>query len=53
LNEKWSKFPDLTLSERALLAVPIALMFLLGLYPQLVLGFINATIVEMVKQMPF
>ena len=31
LNEKWSKLPDLTLGERALVAVPIALMFVLGL----------------------
>ncbi|HLP75405.1 MAG TPA: NADH-quinone oxidoreductase subunit M, partial [Candidatus Paceibacterota bacterium] len=53
LNEKWSKFPDLTLGERALLAVPIALMFVIGLYPQLVLGFLNATVVQMVKQLPF
>jgi NADH-quinone oxidoreductase subunit M len=53
LNEKWAKFPDLTLGERALLAVPIALMFVIGLYPQLVLGFINATVVQMVKQLPF
>jgi NADH-quinone oxidoreductase subunit M len=53
LNEKWSKLPDLTLSERAMLAVPIALMFVLGVYPQLVLGVIQPTIVEMVKQLPF
>jgi NADH-quinone oxidoreductase subunit M len=51
LNEKWSKFPDLTLPERALLAVPIALMFLVGIYPQTVLGFINATVVQFVKQL--
>ncbi len=53
LNEKWLRFPDLTLGERTLLAVPIALMFVIGLYPQLVLGFINATVVQMVKQLPF
>jgi NADH-quinone oxidoreductase subunit M len=48
LNEKWSKLPDLTLGERALVAVPIALMFVLGLFPQLVLGVINATVMRMV-----
>ncbi len=48
LNEKWSKVPDLTLGERALVAAPIALMFVLGLYPQLVLGVINATVMRMV-----
>jgi NADH-quinone oxidoreductase subunit M len=48
LNEKWSKLPDLTLGERALVAVPIALMFVLGLFPQLVLGVINSTVMRMV-----
>ena len=53
LNEKWSKLPDLTLTERALVVVPIALMFVLGLYPQLVLGVINSTVVRMVEQLKF
>jgi len=53
LNETWSKFPDLTLAERTLVAVPIALMFLLGLYPQLLLGVINPTVVRMVEQLKF
>ena len=53
LNPKWSAFPDLTFGERAILAVPIGLMFVLGVYPQLVLGFINHTVVVMVKQLPF
>lgn len=53
LNEKWSKLPDLTLRERVMLAVPIALMFVLGVYPQLVLGTINSSVVALVKQLPF
>jgi NADH-quinone oxidoreductase subunit M len=53
LNEKWSTLPDLTTRERVMLGVPIALMFVLGVYPQLLLGVINRTIVEMVKQLPF
>ena len=53
LNEEWSKLPDLTLRERAMLAVPIALMFVLGIYPQLVLGVINSTVVRMVEQLRF
>jgi NADH-quinone oxidoreductase subunit M len=53
LNEKWSKWPDLTLRERAQLAVPMALMFVLGICPQLVLGMINATTVHMVEQLKF
>ena len=53
LNPKWSAFSDLTTGERAMLAVPIALMFVLGVCPQIVMGFINHTVVEMVKQLPF
>jgi NADH-quinone oxidoreductase subunit M len=53
LNEKWAKFPDLTLGEIALLIVPIALMFVLGLYPRLVLDVINPTTVQMVEQLKF
>jgi NADH-quinone oxidoreductase subunit M len=53
LNPKWAAFPDLTTRERVMLAAPIGLMFVLGVYPQLVLGFINHTVVEMVKQLPF
>jgi len=52
LNEKWSTFPDLTTRERVMFAVPIALMFVLGVYPQLLLGPIHQTIVDMVKQLP-
>jgi len=52
LNEKWSTFPDLTTRERVMLGVPIALMFVLGVYPQLLLGPIHQTIVDMVKQLP-
>ncbi len=51
LNEKWLKWPDLTLCERVLLGAPIALMFVLGIYPQLVLGVINSTAVHMVEQL--
>ncbi len=53
LNVKWSKLPDLTLRERALVAAPIALMFALGLCPQLVLGIINSTVVHIVQQLKF
>jgi NADH-quinone oxidoreductase subunit M len=53
LNQKWSTLPDLTLSERLLILPAIALMFLLGLYPQLVLGVINQTVVQMAGQLNF
>jgi NADH-quinone oxidoreductase subunit M len=53
LNERWAQMPDLTLSERALVAVPIALMFVLGIWPQLVLGVMDPTVVKMVQQLSF
>src|ERR1039458_4674325 len=53
LNGRWSQMPDLTLSERALVVVPIVLMFVLGLWPQLVLGVIDSTVVKMVQQLNF
>lgn len=53
LNEKWSKFPDLTAGEIGLLLIPIALMFVLGLYPRFVLDVINPTAVQMVEQLKF
>jgi NADH-quinone oxidoreductase subunit M len=53
LNEKWSRLPDLTLAERSLVAMPIALMFVLGLWPRLVLDVINSTVVQMVEQLKF
>jgi NADH-quinone oxidoreductase subunit M len=53
LNARWSQMPDLTLSERLLVLPAIALMFVLGLWPQLVLGVIDATAVKMVQQLNF
>jgi len=53
LNERWSRLPDLTLGERTVVAVPIALMFLLGIYPQVVLGTINSTVLQMVGKLNF
>jgi NADH-quinone oxidoreductase subunit M len=53
LNERWASFPDLSTGERAALAPAIALMFLLGLYPQFVLGVVNTSIVELVQQLRF
>lgn len=53
LNEKWSKLPDLTLRERVLVVIPIVLMFVLGLWPRLMLDVINSTAVRMVEQLKF
>ncbi|MGA1984021.1 MAG: NADH-quinone oxidoreductase subunit M [Acidobacteriaceae bacterium] len=53
LNQKWISFPDLTTAERLTLAPAIGLMFALGLYPQLVLGVVNSTVIQMVNQLKF
>jgi NADH-quinone oxidoreductase subunit M len=53
LNEQWTSFPDLTSGERLALAPAIGLMFALGLYPQLVLGVVNSTVIQMVQQLKF
>jgi NADH-quinone oxidoreductase subunit M len=53
LNTKWSALPDLTPPERLLVLPGIALMFVLGLWPQLVLGVIDTTVVKMVQQLNF
>jgi NADH-quinone oxidoreductase subunit M len=53
LNARWAQMPDLTLSERLLVLPAIALMFVLGIWPQFVLGVIDATVVKMVQQLNF
>ena len=44
-------FADLTLRERLIVSPVIALIFILGIYPQIVLQFINPTIVKMVAHL--
>jgi NADH-quinone oxidoreductase subunit M len=53
VNEKWKTFPDLSTGERMVLAPAIALMFLLGFYPQIILGTVNSTVVQLVSQLRF
>jgi NADH-quinone oxidoreductase subunit M len=53
LNLKWASFPDLSTGERLALAPAIALMFALGLYPQLILGVVNSTAMQLVQQLKF
>ena len=45
--------PDLTTAERFLVLPSIALMFVLGIWPQFVLGMVDATVVKMVQQLNF
>jgi NADH-quinone oxidoreductase subunit M len=51
LNEKWSRLPDLSLGERLMVLPAIGIMFLLGVYPQAVLGVISSTVVRMVQDL--
>src|SRR2546425_4996068 len=51
LNERWSNLPDLTATERVVVLPAIGLMFVLGVYPQLLLGVINSTVVQMVNKL--
>jgi NADH-quinone oxidoreductase subunit M len=53
LNERWAKFPDLTTAERFLVLPSIALMFVLGIWPQFILGAVDATVVKLVQQLNF
>ncbi|HVM50214.1 MAG TPA: NADH-quinone oxidoreductase subunit M, partial [Candidatus Acidoferrum sp.] len=53
LNARWVKWPDLTVAERLKLAPAIALMFLLGVYPQAILGVVSGTVAKMVQQLRF
>jgi NADH-quinone oxidoreductase subunit M len=53
LNAKWTNLPDLTVSERALVLPAIVLMFVLGIYPQAILGVVNSTVMQMVQHLRF
>jgi NADH-quinone oxidoreductase subunit M len=48
VNRRWEAMPDLTLTERLALAPVIALMFVLGLYPQLITGMVHSTVTQWV-----
>ena len=51
LNERWSKLQDLTIGERFALLPAIVIMFVLGIYPQLVLGLINSTAINITQHL--
>ena len=53
LNERWAKLPDLTLTERFIVAPSIALMFILGIWPQFILGVVDSTVMKLVQQLNF
>ena len=47
--DRWASFPDLSTTERLALVPAFALMLLLGLYPQLILGVVNTTMMRLVS----
>ena len=51
LPERWVALPDLSVGEQLSLIPAIGLMFALGLYPQLVLGVVNHTAMQMALTM--
>ena len=53
VNQKWNGFADLTTAERLTVAPAIALMFVLGIFPQLLIGVINPTVLGMLKRLNF
>lgn len=53
LNEKWAGFADLTSRERLIILPAIALMFALGIYPQALIGTVNATVMGFVEHLKF
>ena len=51
LPERWKAFPDLSPAERWLVAPATLLMFLTGLWPALVTGPLNATVLRILRQL--
>jgi NADH-quinone oxidoreductase subunit M len=51
LEPRWAGFADLTTKERLIALPVVALMFLLGIYPQWVIEFTNPTVLQMVEQL--
>jgi len=46
VNPRWQAMPDLTTAERFAFVPVIALMFAIGLYPQIITGMIHSTIAQ-------
>lgn len=49
LAPQWNAFADLTWSERLTVLPALGLMLVLGVYPQLVMGVVNGTVLQMVE----
>jgi NADH-quinone oxidoreductase subunit M len=53
LPERWAAMPDLTVGQRCMLAPAIALMFCVGLYPQLISGMLQGAVTQFVAWVRF
>jgi len=51
LSARSDGMQDLSFGERVLILPPIILMFVLGIYPQAILGVINNSVIQMVERM--
>ncbi|HTV04399.1 MAG TPA: NADH-quinone oxidoreductase subunit M [Acidobacteriaceae bacterium] len=51
VSERWAGLRDLSTGERLALAPAVALMFVLGFYPQLIVGVVNSTVIQLVSQL--
>ena len=47
LDNVWVAFSDLTAGERLRLGIPVGLMVILGIYPDLILRITNPTVMQM------
>jgi len=53
LKAEWTNWGDLSTKERLIVMPSIVLMFVIGIYPQAIIGVINPTVVQMVKHLNF
>ncbi|MEO7299849.1 MAG: NADH-quinone oxidoreductase subunit M [Verrucomicrobiota bacterium] len=53
VNQRWTGFADLTTDERLMVAPAIVLMFVLGIFPQILISVINPTVVAMLQRFNF
>ncbi|MDB6024256.1 MAG: dehydrogenase subunit [Verrucomicrobiales bacterium] len=50
VNKRWSTWTDLTTAERLTVLPMIAIMFVVGIFPQVLLSFINPTVMQIIQQ---
>jgi NADH-quinone oxidoreductase subunit M len=52
LNERWSGFADLSIRERICGGTAVALMFVVGIFPGVLLHLINPSVLDMLRFLP-